>query len=71
VQFAQPSVTIQFDSDSKAAAPQREKNYTDAAEKGYYVAIAHVAFPAIGKLRADGTGYTWVPAVYSNDAPAK
>jgi glyoxylase-like metal-dependent hydrolase (beta-lactamase superfamily II) len=71
VQFAQPSVTIQFDNDSKAAAPQREKNYTDAAEKGYYVAIAHVAFPGIGKLRADGKGYTWVPAVYSNDAPAK
>jgi glyoxylase-like metal-dependent hydrolase (beta-lactamase superfamily II) len=71
VQFVQPSVTIQFDTDSKAAAPQRKKNYADAASKGYYVAIAHVAFPGIGKLRADGKGYTWVPAVYSNDAPAK
>ena len=71
VQFAMPSVTIQFDTDSKAAAPQRKKNYADAAKKGYYVAIAHVAFPGIGKLRADGKGYTWVPAVYSNDAPAK
>jgi len=66
VQFAMPSVTIQFDTDSKAAMPQRQKNYADAAKKGYYVAIAHVAFPGIGKLRTDGKGYTWVPAVYSN-----
>jgi glyoxylase-like metal-dependent hydrolase (beta-lactamase superfamily II) len=71
VQFAMPSVTIQFDTDSKAAAPQRKKNYADAAKKGYYVAVAHVAFPGIGKLRADGKGYAWVPAVYSNDGAAK
>jgi glyoxylase-like metal-dependent hydrolase (beta-lactamase superfamily II) len=66
VQFAMPSVTIAFDIDTKAAKPQREKNYADAAKKGYYVAVAHVAFPGIGKLRADGKGYAWVPAVYSN-----
>ena len=66
VQFAQPAVTIQFDTDSKAAAPQRKKNYADAAKKGYYVAVAHVAFPGIGRLRADGRGYTWVPANYTN-----
>lgn len=69
VQFAMPSVTIQFDSDPKAAMPQRRKNYADAAKKGYYVAVAHVAFPGIGKLRSDGKGYAWVPAVYSNAGP--
>ncbi len=66
VQFPQPSVTIAFDSDSKMAMPQRQKNFADAAQKGYYVALAHVAFPGIGRLRADGKGYTWVPANYSN-----
>ena len=64
VQFAMPEVTIQFDSDSKAAAPQRQQNYADAASKGYYVAVAHVSFPGIGQLRADGSGYQWVPANY-------
>ena len=68
VQFAMPSATMQFDSDSKAAAPQRAKNYADAAQKGYYVAVAHISFPGIGKLRADGKGYQWVPANY-NSAP--
>ena len=64
VQFAMPSVTIQFDTDAKAAAPQRRKNYADAAKKGYFVAVAHISFPGIGKLRADGKGYEWLPANY-------
>ena len=64
VQFAMPSTTIQFDSDPKAAAPARIKNYADAAKLGYYVAVAHVSFPGIGKLRADGRGYDWIPANY-------
>jgi hypothetical protein len=46
--------------------PQRLKNFADAAKRGYYVALAHVAFPGIGRLRAEGSGYVWVPAVYSN-----
>lgn len=72
VQFADPSVTIQFDSDSAAAAPQRQKAYEDAARNGYYAAVAHVSFPGIGRLRADGKGYVWLPANYtSNIAPDK
>jgi glyoxylase-like metal-dependent hydrolase (beta-lactamase superfamily II) len=66
VQFVDPSITIQFDSDSKVAAPSRQKNYADAAAKGYYVAVTHVSFPGIGKLRADGKSYQWVPANYSS-----
>jgi hypothetical protein len=65
VQFVQPQVTIAFDTDSKAAMPQRKKNYADAAKKGYYVAVAHVSFPGIGRLRADGAGYDWIPVNYT------
>ena len=65
VQFADPSVTIQFDVDSKAAAAQRKKAYADAAKQGYWVAAAHLSFPGIGHLRKDGKGYVFVPANYS------
>jgi glyoxylase-like metal-dependent hydrolase (beta-lactamase superfamily II) len=65
VQFPQPSVTIRFDSDSKAAEAERVKALKDAAAGGYWVGIAHVPFPAIGHVRANGTGYTWVPINYS------
>ena len=65
VQFPDPSVTIQFDVDSKAAAPQRKKQFADAAAKGYYVGVAHISFPGIGHVRAEGAGYAWVPVSYS------
>ena len=65
VQFENPSVTIQFDSDSKAAAIQRRKAYADAARQGYLVAGAHLSFPGIGRLRAQGSGYVWVPVNYA------
>ncbi len=71
VQFPDPTVTVQFDSDAKAAMPQRKKAYADAARHGYYAAIAHVSFPGIGQLRPDGKGYRWLPAPYSaNNAPS-
>lgn len=65
VQFKNPEVTIQFDSDPKSAAPQRIAQYQEAAKAGYYVAVAHVSFPGIGRLRADGSGYEWLPVNYT------
>ncbi len=66
VQFAMPSTTLAFDTDSKMAAPSRIKNFADAAKQGYFVAIAHVSFPGIGQLRTDGKGYQWFPANYQS-----
>lgn len=65
VQFPKPAVTIAFDSDSKAAAAQRKKAFADAARGRYWVAGAHLPFPGIGHLRAEGKGYVFVPVNYS------
>ncbi len=65
VQFPKPEVTIQFDSDSKAALAQRKKAFADAAKGGYWVASAHLPFPGIGHLRADGKGYVFLPVHYT------
>ena len=65
VQFPDPSVTVQFDSDTKTARPAREAAYAAAAKDGYFVAVTHVSFPGIGRLRADGKGYDWFPVNYS------
>ena len=64
VQFPQPQVTISFDTDSKSAAIQRKKAYAEAAKEGYLVAAAHLPFPGIGHIRAEGRGYIWVPVDY-------
>jgi glyoxylase-like metal-dependent hydrolase (beta-lactamase superfamily II) len=68
VQFPRPEVTISFDTDSKAALVQRKKAFADAAKGGYWVASAHLPFPGIGHLRAEGKGYVFVPVNY---APVK
>ena len=39
-----------------------------AADKGYWIAAAHLSFPGIGHLRKDGDGYVFVP---TNFAPAR
>jgi glyoxylase-like metal-dependent hydrolase (beta-lactamase superfamily II) len=68
VQFPNPAVTITFDIDSKLAAVERQKAFADAAEKGYWIAAAHLSFPGIGHLRKDGESYVFIP---TNFAPAR
>lgn len=65
VQFRNPAVTVQFDVDSQSAAMQRQRAYAEAAKAGYLVGAAHLSFPGIGHLRAEGKGYAWVPLNYS------
>lgn len=65
VQFPDPSVTIQFDSDSKAAAAQRKKAYADAAKNGYWIAASHLPFPGIGHIAPEGKGYVYFAAPYT------
>lgn len=67
-QLPDPSITIDFDLDPKAAGAQRAKVFAEAAQQGYLVAPAHIAFPGVGHLRSDGAGYRWIPVPYVNDA---
>lgn len=69
VQFPEPAVTIAFDTDSPAARTQREKALAEAAAQGYWVGIAHVSFPGLGHVNADGKAYTWVAAEYTANRP--
>jgi glyoxylase-like metal-dependent hydrolase (beta-lactamase superfamily II) len=69
VQFAQPDVAIQFDSNPKAAIAARKKIFADAATQGYWIAGAHLPFPGIGHVRKEGKAYAWVPVNYSTVLP--
>lgn len=72
VQFSHPEVFVDFDTDGKLAIESRKKLFAEAAAKGWWVGSAHIPFPGIGHVRADGAGaYAWVPAEYSPIVRAK
>jgi len=65
VQFANPAVTIQFDTDQSAAYAQRRKAFAEAAKRGYAIGASHLSFPGIGTLSAEGQGYRFQPTNYT------
>ncbi|EHK78878.1 metallo-beta-lactamase [Sinorhizobium meliloti CCNWSX0020] len=65
LQFDEPGVAIEFDTDQAQAVQAREAAFKEAAEQKYLVAGAHIAFPGIGHMRRDETNYDWVPLNYA------
>jgi glyoxylase-like metal-dependent hydrolase (beta-lactamase superfamily II) len=65
VQFARPEVSLKFDNDNKPAIASRKAVFSQAARQGDLLAGAHLAFPGLGHVRAEGKGYAWVPVEYS------
>jgi hypothetical protein len=35
-----------------------------ASDEGFWIAAAHLSFPAIGHIRAEQGGFVWIPANY-------
>ncbi|WP_339510941.1 MBL fold metallo-hydrolase [Pseudomonas sp. RL_15y_Pfl2_60] len=64
VQFSQPNVAIEFDSDSAKAIAARKKLFAEAAKDKLWVAGAHLPFPGIGHVRKEGEAYAWVPTEF-------
>jgi len=66
VQFPDPDVGIEYDTDAKQAVISRRRAMSEAARDGYWVAGAHISFPGIGHVRAEGArGFVWIPANYT------
>ena len=66
LQMLDPEIAIEFDSDPRQARISRLAALKDAAERKIWVAGAHMPFPGIGHIRAEGNGrYTWLPAEYA------
>src|SRR3984893_18104366 len=67
VQLHHPEVTAIFDIDQTAAAATRNQLLSKLAREGVLIATPHTSlFPALGRLRAEGSGYSWVPVVFTD-----
>lgn len=66
VQFARPGVSIEFDIDQKQAIATRRRLMQEMAASKSLVAGAHLPFPGIGHVRAEGKGrFAWVPIEFA------
>lgn len=65
VQFSHPEVAFEYDSDKAQAVKTRKTVFADAARQRLWVAGAHLPFPGIGHIRAEGRAFAWVPLEYS------
>lgn len=65
LQFRNPAITLKFDTDTKAALAQRLRIFREAAHNGEWIGAAHMPFPGLGHIRAEGKGFAWVPANYT------
>jgi glyoxylase-like metal-dependent hydrolase (beta-lactamase superfamily II) len=66
VQLQHPEVTAVFDIDQNAAAATRLQLLPKLAREDVLIAGPHMPFPALGRLRKEGTGYSWVPVVFTD-----
>jgi glyoxylase-like metal-dependent hydrolase (beta-lactamase superfamily II) len=66
VQLQHPEVTAIFDIDQTAAAATRNQLLPKLAGEDVLIAGPHMPFPALGHLRKEGAGYSWVPVVFTD-----
>src|SRR5206468_5276523 len=66
VQLQHPEVTAIFDIDQNAAAATRLQLLPRLAREHVLIAGPHMPFPALGTLRKEGSGYSWVPVVFTD-----
>jgi glyoxylase-like metal-dependent hydrolase (beta-lactamase superfamily II) len=66
VQLQHPEVTAVFDIDQNAAAATRLQLLPKLAREDVLIAGPHMPFPALGRLRKEASGYSWVPVVFTD-----
>jgi hypothetical protein len=59
-------VTVVFDIDATAAAATRHQLLRKRAREDDVIAGPHMLFPSLGRLRKEGSGYTWAPVAFTD-----
>jgi glyoxylase-like metal-dependent hydrolase (beta-lactamase superfamily II) len=63
-QFADPTISIEYDVNHDAAIASREQLLSETASDGDLVGGAHISFPGLGHVKVEGKGYQWVALPY-------
>src|SRR5882672_9948659 len=67
VQLQHPEITAIFDIDQTAAAATRNQLLPKLVREDVLIAAPHSSFfPPLGRLRKEGSGYSWAPVVFTD-----
>ena len=67
VQLQHPEVTAIFDIDQTAAAATRQQLLPKLESGDVLIAVLHSSFfPPVGRLRKEGSGFSWTPVVFTD-----
>jgi glyoxylase-like metal-dependent hydrolase (beta-lactamase superfamily II) len=67
VQLQDPEITAIFDINQTAAAATRHQLLSKLVREDVLIAVPHSSFfPPLGRLRKEGSGYSWVPVVFTD-----
>jgi glyoxylase-like metal-dependent hydrolase (beta-lactamase superfamily II) len=66
VQLQHPELTVVFDTDPTAAAATRNKLLSKLAQEHVVIAGPHMLFPSLGRLHKEGSGYNWIPVLFTD-----
>lgn len=64
IQLKNPTISVEVDTDAKAAIKTRERILNLVEQEKLWVAAAHLPFPGVGHIIKDGKGYRWLPVEY-------
>jgi len=65
IQFPDPSVTVEYDTDENQAEADRERIFADAAKQRYWIGAAHISFPGLGHVGERTERFMWIPGEYT------
>ena len=65
IQFPDPAVSVENDTDEKQAEQTREAIFSKAARQGFWIGAAHISFPGLGHVGVRADEFVWIPAEYT------
>jgi hypothetical protein len=65
IQFPDPTVSVEYDNDPEQAEATRKAIFSEAVQKGVWIAAAHISFPGLGHVGTRGNESVWIPAEYT------
>jgi glyoxylase-like metal-dependent hydrolase (beta-lactamase superfamily II) len=65
IQFPDPAVSVEYDTDEKQAEQTRVAIFSQAARQGFWIGAAHISFPGLGHVGVRADTFVWIPAEYT------